>query len=48
MDYKKKYKNALRWIESIYPTLQLKEDKYNRNPQYIKQACYDGQGLFIS
>lgn len=26
----------------------IKEDKYNRNPQYIKQACYDGQGLFIS
>lgn len=22
MDYKNKYKNALRWIESIYPTLQ--------------------------
>ena len=22
MDYKKKYKNALRWIESICPTLQ--------------------------
>lgn len=23
-----------------------KEDKYDRNPQYIKQACYDGQGIF--
>jgi hypothetical protein len=23
-----------------------KEDKYDRNPQYIKEACYDGQGLF--
>lgn len=23
-----------------------KEDKYDRSPQYIKQACYDGQGIF--
>lgn len=23
-----------------------KEDKYDHNPQYIKEACYDGQGLF--
>lgn len=23
-----------------------KEDKYDRNLQYIKQACYNGQGIF--
>jgi hypothetical protein len=22
-----------------------KEDKYDRNPHYIKEACYDGQGI---
>lgn len=23
-----------------------KEDKYDFEPQYIKRACYDGQGIF--
>ena len=25
-----------------------KEDKYDRNPHYIKEACYDGQGVPIT
>ena len=25
-----------------------KEDKYDRNPQYIKQACHDGHCVHIT